>query len=640
MPIEKPVEIVPASVEGRATTPRWVVMAFVISGLAGLVYEVVYSKALAVTFGSTALASYTVLATYMGGMALGAWLGGFLADRAKSSLKAYAVCELIIGLYAVVTPQLFELIQAVYVRVSLDVAPDAAWLTPFKLALGAGCLSIPTILMGATLPFMFKYLRTLGVSSSRSIAPLYAANVAGAAIGSVLAGYFLLPAVGRNGGTYIAAIISLIIALYVLDRQKKASENVSLSSAISAKINTTNDVVDTKSIAKFGVMATLVLFVGGTVTLGLEVNSMHLLAIVAGNSVYAFGLMLSTFLAGLGIGSIVGEKLTQNFSRIKILTWAQCGIALAVALTAHLWDDIPSYFASFSLYPMPLSFSAREVIRATVCAVAMFPPAFFIGMSYPSAMSLATDWLSPSGEAKGVGIASALNTLGNILGVVIVGFWLLPNFGSHNTSLILGVLALTLGTTAIFVQMQDRMRGIYSRSMVGTFSNAAPVLMATFALSFFPKNWNYNDLSTGANVYFSSQNWGDVIDHAESVEGGLTTVAKNKDGVSILLTNGKFQGNNSAGGKMLAQESFALFPLMHTKNRDSVLVIDYGIGMTACVFHDMGFARIDVAELSRDIAKMADRYFENINSENLIRPRCENALHGGQKFFADSVASI
>ncbi|WP_139140366.1 phosphatase PAP2 family protein [Variovorax boronicumulans] len=610
--------------------PGWVIAVFFVSGLAGLIYEVVYAKALAVTFGGTALASYTVLATYMGGMALGAWIGGKIADQSKNALQAYALCETLIGIYAAATPLLFKLIQNAYVYISLDVAPDAAWLTPFRLMLGAACLGVPTILMGATFPLMFKYLRDLGISSSNSIAPLYAANVIGAAVGSIVAAYFILPAVGRNGGTYVAAIISLMVALFVIERNKRS---ISLRSGKHAADENQYEKKEVLRIeAGVGVAAILILFVGGGVTLGLEINSMHLLAIVAGNSVYAFGLMLAMFLVGLGLGSICGEKLIGKFHRIQLIFWAQCGLALSVALTAQIWDGLPSYFASFSLYPIALPFSAREAIRALVCMIAMFPPAFFIGMSYPAAMGLATDWLSPDGGAKGLGFASAVNTLGNIFGVIFVGFWVLPEFGSRDTAFFFGIAALLLAALAFLVGLRRERLTSNKGVGMGVFKDAWPIPFVVIGFLLFPKQWNYDDLSTGANVYFSGQSWGQVIDHAESVEGGLTTVARNSQNVSILLTNGKFQGNNSTGGEMVAQESFALFPLLHTGKRNSALVIGYGTGMTARVFYDHGFSKIDVAETSRDIVKMADRHFESINLGVSSKPGVKVNYTDGRNF--------
>lgn len=590
--------------------PRWILLIFFTSGVAGLIYEVVFAKALAVTFGSTAVASYTVLATYMGGMALGAWIGGLAADKIRNPLHVYALCEAAIGIFAALTPLLFELIQRIYIHVSLDVAPDTSWLISARVFLGVLCLGVPTTLMGATMPIMFKYLRNLGVSSTKTIAPLYGANVAGAAFGSIVAGYFVLPAVGRNGGTYLAAVISLIVALYVIERNKSSPSIKERSVSLDSFETGATTSAESPSLV-LGLTALATLFIGGAVTLGLEINFMHLLAVVAGNSVYAFSLMLATFLAGLGLGSFIGEKLISYFSRANIMAWAQCGVALAIALTAHLWSEIPSYFGSFEIYPVQLSFSARETIRAIVCALAMLPVAFFIGLSYPSAMSLAADWLAPSGGSKGFGIASALNTCGNIVGVLVVGFYLLPAFGSRDTSMLLALLALLIGIVATLVS--QRQSASANKLIMKTTTRWIPALAACGLLIMFPNRWDVDELSTGSNVYFSPQRWGKIVDHAESVEGGLTSVAKNSSGTLTLLTNGKFQGNDSIGGEMVAQESFALFPLLHTLARDRALVIGYGTGMTARVLHESKFQLIDIAELSRDIVTMANRHFSSIN---------------------------
>ena len=127
---------------------------------------------------------------------------------------------------------------------------------------------------------------------------------------------------------------------------------------------------------------------------------------------------------------------------------------------------------------------------------------------------------------------------------------------------------------------------------------------------------DYNSLSSGANVYFYPQRWGETIDHAESIDGGLTTVAKAatpKGEVLTLLTNGKFQGNDALGGEMQAQVGFALAPLLHQERRERALVIGYGTGVTTRVFHAAGFKQVEVAELSGDVARLADQHFGSVN---------------------------
>ena len=319
---------------------------------------------------------------------------------------------------------------------------------------------------------------------------------------------------------------------------------------------------------------------------------------------------------------------------------AQCGIALAILLTAFVWDGLADYMGSFGYAQQQglfLGFSARELVRALVCALAMLPPAFFIGLSYPAAMGLAADWLASrryGGEAaRGVGLASALNTLGNIAGVLLAGFWWLPQYGSRNVLLGLAVVAVLLAACVAWASAATEPA---ARAPARLGRRWLPVGGMAAALTLFPAQWNLTALSTGGNVYFVAQNWGEVIDHAESVEGGLTTVAQGvneKGGKHLtLLTNGKFQGNNSEGGEMVAQESFALIPLMHTAQRNAALVIGYGTGMTARVLQDQGFAHLDVAETSRDIVVMADKHFSNINADISRHPAVKMHYTDGRNY--------
>ena len=143
-PVSEPEWKTPSFLPNELRGNRWLVGIFFFSGFAGLVYEVVYAKALGVTFGGTALAANTVLMTYMGGMALGAWLGGVLAERSRQPLLLYAMFEAAIGLYAAITPFLFSGIQTLYVAVATDSPPDAAWLTVLRMGFWARpCLVCP-----------------------------------------------------------------------------------------------------------------------------------------------------------------------------------------------------------------------------------------------------------------------------------------------------------------------------------------------------------------------------------------------------------------------------------------------------------------------------------------------------------------
>ena len=610
----------------KQTPTRWVYGLFVCSGFAGLLYEVVFAKHLGVIFGGTALAAYTVMATYMGGMALGAWLGGIIADRVRAPLKWYALFEAAIGLYALATPALFKLIEQVYVALATDVRPDAPSLTFWRVALGALVLGIPTLLMGTTLPLMFKFLRGYLTSRGRIISRLYTANIIGAALGALLGAYLVLPTFGLLSATRLAALLSLMIALYALDRLKAlpAQQPAAVSDDESAESGYA--VLPPQGIEqhrRLGIAALLLVTVGGVVSLALEIVNMHMLSIVAGNSVYAFGLMLATFLLGLGLGSVCYGKLRCLLTDPAVAAIAQLGIFFSIVISAFQWDGLSSYFASFGFMQEyhHFGFGARELIRGVVCAIIMMPPAFFIGLGYPATMALAADWLQKRGEATGLGIASLGNTLGNISGVLLAGFVFLDWLGSNRLLLGLAVISLLLalymawaGRVAwplLFKQHRGRQR----------FATAAMAVAIATALWGYPSQWNLDAIATGANVYFTPSARGEVIDAQESIQGGLTTVnnstqfneAGDSRDVLTLLTNGKFQGNNA--GEIAAQRAFAHVPLLHQPQRDAVLVIGYGTGNSAHTLHDAGFAQQDIAELSPDIVALADRYFGDINGK-------------------------
>ena len=610
----------------KQTPTRWVYGLFVCSGFAGLLYEVVFAKHLGVIFGGTALAAYTVMATYMGGMALGAWLGGIIADRVRAPLKWYALFEAVIGLYALATPALFKLIEQVYVALATDVRPDAPSLTFWRVALGALVLGIPTLLMGTTLPLMFKFLRGYLTSRGRIISRLYTANIIGAALGALLGAYLVLPSFGLLSSTRLAALLSLMIALYALDRLKAlpAQQPAAVSDDESAESGYTPlPAQDAGQRRRLGIAALLLVTVGGVVSLALEIVNMHMLAIVAGNSVYAFGLMLATFLLGLGLGSVCYGKLRCLLTDPAVAAIAQLGIFFSIVISAFQWDGLSSYFASFGFMQEyhHFGFGARELIRGVVCAIIMMPPAFFIGLGYPATMALAADWLQKRGEATGLGIASLGNTLGNISGVLLAGFVFLDWLGSNRLLLGLAVISLLL---ALYMAWAGRVawpllfKQHRGRQRFAALASAAAIAVALWA---YPSQWNLNAIATGANVYFTPSGRGEVIDAQESIQGGLTTVNNstqfNETGdsrnVLTLLTNGKFQGNNA--GEIAAQRAFAHVPLLHQPQRDAVLVIGYGTGNSAHTLHDAGFAQLDIAELSPDIVALADRYFGDINGK-------------------------
>lgn len=608
---------------------RQVVLMFVVSGFAGLMYQVLFSKALALTFGSTSTATYTVLATYMGGMALGAWLGGYLAARRSDPLKVYAGCEFAIAAYCVLTPLIFSGIQSLYVVLASGFTPDAGVLTVFRVLLGMVALMVPTVLMGMTLPVLARYFEQRAQTLGRTVAMLYGANTLGAALGALLTGYLILPAVGVLGTTFLAAAANLLAVVLAVNLAKQAGGWTPMDLPVQPLSSTAGP-----SDLRLGRVALLLLTVGGAITLALEVNYIHLLAVVAGNSVYAFSLMLFAFLIGLGAGS----ECARHLLRLRVplpaaLAWGQFGLAAVILLGVYLWDNLPDYFASFESYPLTRDFAAREVVRGVVCWIAMFPPAFAIGLLYPIAMEcVGRAW--PDRPVQALGRAAALNTLGNIAGVLVGGFYLLPLLGALRSVQILAAVCLVLGVIVLVFWPQPA--GVAVPRMIQRDIAWTPATLVLILLVMQPSYFNYSAIASGANVYFARQGWGQTIDHAESVDGGLTSVSmlRTPEGGKMLtlLTNGKFQGNDAMQGEMMAQVGLALAPLLHTQQRERALVIGFGTGVSARTLHEAGFRETDIVDLSADIIRLATEHFGKVNGNVTKQPGVNTYVTDGRNF--------
>ena len=170
---------------------------FFASGVAGLFYEIVFAKSLALIFGSTSDATTTVLATYMGGLALGAWIGGWLSGRVRNLLRAYALCELAIGVICAASPLTLHAVRSLYVAAAGSIDPGAAVLLVLRVALGGLALLPPTLLMGMTLPLLLQRLSPDARSIGRGVGLLYGANTLGASLGALAAASRCCPAARR-----------------------------------------------------------------------------------------------------------------------------------------------------------------------------------------------------------------------------------------------------------------------------------------------------------------------------------------------------------------------------------------------------------------------------------------------------------
>lgn len=577
---------------------------FFCSGFAALAYQIYFAKKLALIFGSQSSATYTVLAIYMGGMALGSALGARIARRTARPVHLYAIAELGIAIYCLCTPAIFSLAHDAYLFAADGFRPDAARLTWYQILLGSFVLATPTVLMGLTFPLLVRAASNIK-SCLSSVASFYSANTFGAAIGALLTGYALIPAIGMNGTLWLSVAIDILVAVvafYVASQETNAGSDAQ----IRQDNNTTQPNTPDTNAHKLGL---LVLFAVGAITLMMEVSTIHLLAVVIGNSAYAFSLMLACFLGGLALGGRHAKDQAERQPLASHYRRLRNGLSLlmfCILCSTFLWTAASAYFIMLAQMHVAHSFWLRELLRAIPAAMIIVPPAFAIGALYPVSMAAAS-----GGRHDAIGFPSAINTVGNIVGVLLAGFILLPVLGGFQIILTCAgiVFALLLATGASMAGHSTMQR--YTASAV-----------SLLFLAITPKQLDLKMIATGTNVYFTlPYYWGwQVTDHAESADGGVTAVMTHYDqdvGAynRTLTTNGKFQGNNIMNGvsEMGPQIGYGLVPIRHLSNFDRALVIGYGTGTTSMTVHESGFKALDIVDMSQDIVALANRHFSDVN---------------------------
>src|SRR3989304_5757758 len=278
---------------------------FFITGLTGLAYELVWIRLLILSFGSTQFAITTVLATFMAGLALGSIIFGRVVDRYPFPLRVYAIIEILLGIYCVLSPLVFYFVKSLYLFAS-PITGEATFragfeATQFGLALLA--LIVPTTLMGGTLPALVKYFASTNRTGDRigmHTAVPYAVNTLGAVTGCLATGLFALYYLGVNATVYAAGIVDIIIGVLVFvifgKTESRTHEEKAYNGADTAEAGPSRSNLHLIIISAF--------FLSGFASLAYEVLWTRVLSLVLGSSVYAFTIMLSTFLAGIGIGSI------------------------------------------------------------------------------------------------------------------------------------------------------------------------------------------------------------------------------------------------------------------------------------------------------------------------------------------------
>jgi spermidine synthase len=601
---------------------------FFLSGATGLIYEVVWAKYLALIIGSTTAAATIVLATFMGGLALGNHLLGRQADRVRNRLKFYGWLEIGIGIYCALSLQIINWGSELYVSLARASFPPGPLIHLLRLFLAGVALLVPTVLMGGTLPVLARlWVRSIQ-TTARGVATLYSINSFGAVLGSLAAGFFLIRFLGISLSMLAAAAVNILVGLLAISLDRFTGKEADPLEEEAPSFQGTGSV-------RIMRLALLGAALSGAAAMVYEVGWIRLTAIIWGSSTYSFTVMLAAFITGIALGSVIARSIARRpFNLFWIFGLCELLVAISMLASLPLYTRLPYSFASLGnhLVRTPESFPVYQLLVFLCSMAVMIVPTVFQGMTLPLVTQVASDQLSRLGRS--VGRVFSLNTLGTLLGALVAGLFLMPRMGTRHT-LEIGV-ALTLGAAALVFAGDFRIPR--SRRIAGFVAGLA-ALAAYYA---FAPAWDQNVLNSGAfrrkNLQATFEEYRQFVgkgkilfqkDGADCTVAVLEVPRRENSSQLILVVNGKTDA--STEGDLSTQLLIAHVPLVLYPAAQDVLLVGLGSGITAggALRHDI--RRLDVVEISREVVEAAP-LFAPFNNQALYDPRLHLAVDDGKTF--------
>ncbi|HEY1860451.1 MAG TPA: fused MFS/spermidine synthase, partial [Gemmataceae bacterium] len=408
-----------ASVRGGRRYLPLLLLLFAGSGCSALIYEIVWLQSLQLVIGSTAVSLAVLLGVFMGGMCLGSIALPRLVSSRFHPLLVYAVLELGLGFSGIAVLHGMPYVDSVYSNYAGHGLPGML----LRGAVCAACLLAPTMLMGATLPAIARWIETTPQGISW-LGLFYGGNIAGAVFGCLLAGFYLLRVHDLATATYVAVILNAAVSALSLALALVTQHRAPTADSASRRPVPENGI--------WPVYATIAF--SGACALAAEVIWTRLLSLMLGPTVYTFSIILAVFLVGLGIGSSVGSLLARTSPHPRILLGAcQLLLAAAIAWTAYaLASSLPYWPINPHLSTSPWFNFQLDLLR---CAWAILPATCLWGASFPLALAAGA---TPGGDPGVlVGRMYAANTVGAIIGALGASLFLIPTLGTRDAQRVL-----------------------------------------------------------------------------------------------------------------------------------------------------------------------------------------------------------
>lgn len=481
----------PTAMVTRSNPRSWLLLSFVVffgGGIPALIYQVVWQRVLSLYFGVDIYSTTVAVTVFMLGLGVGSMIGGRLADRLGSPVILYAVVELLIGVFGLLSLSLFSAVGSAFAGSPLALL----------IVVDGLLLLVPTCLMGMTLPLMTRTVVDDHAHIGSRLALLYGLNTLGAAVGALLTAWLLIGLLGMAGAIRVAVSINVLLAftIFLLVGAKAPRRNTAMTTAGPVPATVHRPANDRFQLSFQQVLACA--FLSGFIALGYEIVWYRVIRVLLHGTVYVFGTVLFVFLTGIALGAFAAQRRINEPGWASRFAWCQLGAAAWVfgffVLIGH-FSALPGVrhliSASFFTYFHPtlelvagqfnlLSlYSALDIPFWT--AAILFVPTFLMGYGFPNLMRAGSQSLASLGRS--IGAIYFANIVGSAAGSLLTGFVLIHYFGSERTLQLMVVLG-ALTALAIFWRARQTTASPVGRQGLATV--VLPVALIVLAWSVFP----------------------------------------------------------------------------------------------------------------------------------------------------------
>jgi len=592
---------------------------FVFSGATGLIYEVLWARMLGLVFGATTLAVSTVLAAFMGGLALGSAVAGRLGHRIRKPFSTYGWMEIGIAIYALLVPFMFRWVDNLYAWILQQFQPGFFTFSLWRFALSCLMLLVPTTLMGATLPVLSAAVVR---HSSTAVTRLYACNLVGAIVGTLAAGFVLLPSFGVRTTILIAAVINVMVGMVAIGLQRHAIVPVVQEPAI----------VDTDK-NRFWLFAALA---SGFVTISTQVSWTRILTMVIGSSTYAFSIVVALFLIGLAGGAWFIGRRDRSAKLLRTLCIVEAVTAVSLFASLHVVNRLPWLLVRLGSNLNISSWTGLLGLQVLCATLLVLVPALLMGMVMPLVLAwAATD---PARGVARVGRAYAINTIGAIAGAFFTGFVLIPKT-STKFALVISAAVCVIVAGVAYRPAPETREPVLKRALAIGAS-----LLIVLSMPALTPRMNLADLSIGAYDtlvrVLAKTREGENTDQSTHSnihqllmydEGPTATVSVRRDNETISMAiNGRTNASDSMFD-MPTQVMLGQLPVFVAPRIEKGLIIGFATGITVGSMLQSPIQSVTCLELEPGTVD-GSRFFEHVNNLPLADPRMRLIIDDARTF--------